>query len=152
MLNNPLIHILTPIILAVVVNGVVFGLKWNKSSPRNPLLPGGGIIGIVWIVIFGLLGYSHYLLYNLKQRPTLGSICIILFIIFSLCYPFLTGGLKMNNVSLLLNLITLIFAFSIGLIVIVESKPAFYYLIPLLLWASYVNYVDAMSTKYIYTS
>jgi hypothetical protein len=58
----------------------------------------------------------------------------------------------MNNVSLLLNLITLIFAFSIGLIVIVESKPAFYYLIPLLLWASYVNYVDAMSTKYIYTS
>jgi tryptophan-rich sensory protein len=149
MINNPLVHILTPIILAIIVNGIVFSMKFYKNGPRSPLLPGGGIIGFIWIVIFGLLGYSHYLLYNLKQRPNLGSICIILFIIFSLCYPFLTGGLKMNNVSLLLNLITLIFAFSIGLIVIVESKKAFYYLIPLLLWASYVNYVDAMSTKYL---
>lgn len=151
MFNTPLAHILTPIILAIIVNGIVFGLKLYKNSPRNPLLPGGGIIGFIWIVIFGLLGYSHYLLYNLRNKPTLGSVCIILFIIFSLCYPFLTGGLKQNN-ALLLNLLTLILAFSIGLIVIVESKNAFYYLIPLLLWASYVNYVDAMSTKYIYMS
>lgn len=148
MFNNPLVHILTPIILAIIVNGIVFGLKFYKNGPRNPLLPGGGIIGFIWIVIFGLLGYSHYLLYNLRNKPTLGSVCIILFIIFSLCYPFLTGGLKQNN-ALLLNLLTLILAFSIGLIVIVESKKAFYYLMPLLLWASYVNYVDAMSTKYL---
>ena len=145
LLNNPLFHILLPIILAILLNGLIYYLGWNNSSLKlkHTILPPGYIIGIVWIIIFGLLGYVHYLLYKLKGKFSIYSNIIVLFLIFCLAYPFLTNGLKEGNANIL-NLITLILSFVIGLIVITQSVKAFYYIIPLLLWASYVNISDSL--------
>jgi len=56
------IHILTPVVAALLMNGIIFSQKWNisKGLPKNPYIPGGGIVGAIWMIIFALLGYVHY--------------------------------------------------------------------------------------------
>jgi len=34
----------------------------DKSKPANPWLPPGYVIAVIWVVIFGILGYVHYCL------------------------------------------------------------------------------------------
>ena len=136
-------NILIPIFVALIVNYLIFSYGWNKVYKKkqvNPLLPPGYIVGLIWMILFGILGYVHYRLYKLNNKSNIATIYIILFIIFCLAYPFLTNGLEEKKV-LLLNLITLILAFILSLIVITYSRDIFYYLIPLLLWATYVNII-----------
>jgi len=147
-LNNPLYHILIPVLLALSMNSVIyiFGInKQNKEIKDNQyakLLPPGYVIGIIWTIIFGLLGYAHYLMYKLKDKINIGSVSIVLVIIFCLLYPVITS-LKFKY-GLLLNLITLIISFVLGIIIILESKYIFLYIIPFIVWASYVNVVDTL--------
>jgi len=143
LLKSPLLHIAIPIVLAIIINALMYSFKprySNQDYKKNKLLPPGYLIGIIWIIILGLLGYSHYLLVSQNNKVTVSSVMIIILVIFCLMYPFMTGGLtkKYNNVNIL-NLITLIFAFIVALNVIVQNRIAFYYMIPLLLWAIYVN-------------
>ena len=146
MLNKPFIHIFFPIMLAIIVNSIIYSFGINnqveKSKEYNKLLPPGYIIGFIWIIIFGLLGYAHYLIYMLKNGVSFASLSIVFMLLFSISYPFLTG-LKFKS-GLILNLITLILSFILGIIIIIESKYIFLYIIPLLLWASYVNIVDTI--------
>jgi tryptophan-rich sensory protein len=145
LLDQSWFHILLPIIFASLINGLIYYLGWNNSNlkMKSSILPPGYMIGIIWIIIFGLLGYIHYLLYKLKNRFTIYSNSIIVLLLFCLAYPFLTSGLKQRNATIL-NLITLIFSFIVSLLVITQSINAFYYIIPLLIWASYVNISDSI--------
>lgn len=127
------LHVIVPIISATVVNGIVFGLGWNQQE-RNRLLPPGYIIGAIWIIILGLLGFLHYLLR--RTQHLIAAWAVVLFIVFCLLYPFITSGLKMSSLSKVLNLVTLIFAFVVAVMV---PKTYIYYMAPLIIWASYVN-------------
>jgi tryptophan-rich sensory protein len=128
-------NIFIPILSAIIMNYIIYsnnwqyeGKKYNKEkkiSNSNKLLPPGYIIGIIWIIIFGLLGYVHYQLYMLKNKSNIASWFVILFIIFSLAYPLLTNGLQEDKTAFLLNLITLILAFILALLVIVKSVKIF---------------------------
>jgi len=147
-LNNPLIHVLVPVLLALSINSVIYLFGINKISEQKEnsiyfkLFPPGYVIGIIWTIIFSLLGYAHYLLYKLNNRINVGSVSIVLVIIFCLLYPFITS--LQFKYGLLLNLITLIISFVLGIIIILESKYIFLYVIPLIVWASYVNIVDTL--------
>ena len=66
-----LYNIFIPVVLAIIINLISFGLGWSgksKDSKRNPLLPPGYVIGIVWIIILGLLGYVHYEIFKLHNK------------------------------------------------------------------------------------
>ena len=78
------IHILVPIILAIVLNFYIYTQGWNNDNEKNSKLPPGYIIGSIWIIILGLLGYIHFLLY-----PSVYSWFIVLTILYCLSYPFL---------------------------------------------------------------
>lgn len=140
---GPLYHILVPVVAAIIMNGIIYTLGINKYSEKteknkiNLYIPPGYIIGTIWVIILGLLGYLHYLIYKKYEAITFTSLLIIFVILFCISYPLITG-LKVKS-GLLLNLITLILAFILALFVITESKYMFIYLIPLLVWASYVN-------------
>jgi len=150
LLNNPFYHIIIPVLLAILMSFFIYVFGINKNSDNNKikykqntkLFPPGYVIGIIWTIIFGLLGYAHYLVYKLNNGINIGSISIVLVIIFCLIYPFITS-LKFKY-GLLLNLITLIISFILGIIIILQSKYIFLYIIPLILWASYVNVVDTL--------
>ena len=155
-INNMYTHILTPIILATIINIIIYSVGWNmdkKNKEKYKLLPPGYVIAIVWTIILGLLGYLHYLIWNLNnQKFSLASISIILFILFCLAYPFLTNGMNINK-GLLLNLITLVLAFILAIIVLYETNNIFYliYLIPLIIWAFYVNLVFVLECSKVLT-
>lgn len=150
-LNNPLYHVLIPVLLALSINSFIYLFGVNKKYEQNKeikdnqyskLLPPGYVIGIIWTIIFGLLGYAHYLMYKLNDRINIGSVSIVLVIIFCLLYPIITS-LKFKY-GLLLNLITLIISFVLGFIIILQSKYIFLYIIPLIVFTSYVNIVDTL--------
>lgn len=132
-------HILVPVLLACMVNGYIYFKGWNSeakdsknSLSKNPLLPPGYVIAIVWVIILSLLGYAHYL-----TTPQYSSWVIIIAIAYCLSYPFLTLGLQ-SKMSLF-NALALIFSIAVTATcyaTVIEATP---YTIPFLLWTVYVN-------------
>jgi tryptophan-rich sensory protein len=127
------IHILVPIILAIILNFYIYIQGWNNDNQKNSKLPPGYIIGSIWIIILGLLGYIHFLLY-----PSVYSWFIVLTILYCLSYPFLTSGLQ-NTDNNYFNLIALLLAIIVTIIMYYKSNII--YSIPFLLWTFYVNIV-----------
>ena len=138
-------NIFIPIFLTIIVNIIIFSYKLNitKNKINNPYIPPGYVIGIIWIIIFGLLGYVQYILRN--QNNIFEFLLIIFLLVFCILYPFFTNRLQNLKIGLILNAITLILSFTISLFIFNVSKKAFYYLIPLLLWISYINLVDRLN-------
>ena len=133
-------HIFIPVLLAGLSNGLIygFGINQNRDKP-NPYLPPGYVIGSIWIVLFGFLGYAHYLLYRVGQRSTPASLAIVGLFLFCMAYPLLTG-LRVKS-GLLLNLATLVLGFIVAMMVLAESAAVVVWLVPLLIWATFVNVV-----------
>jgi tryptophan-rich sensory protein len=141
-LQSPYFHIFSPIVLAVIMNYIIFTNHWNKMSTSNDYLPPGSVIGSIWVIIFGLLGYAHFILYSNKKW--LASGCIVGLLLFCISYPLLTNGLSNLKFGNILNSLTLILSFVVSIIVFDASRSAFYYMLPLLVWASYVNLADRL--------
>lgn len=142
LLDSKYFHIGFPIFLASFMNYVIFSNHWNKISTKNNFLPPGYIIGLIWTIIFGLLGYVNYLLYVNKQW--MASFSIIALLLFCICYPLFTIGLSNLKIANVLNSVTLILSFVVAIVVFDASRNAFKYMIPLLVWASYVNIADRL--------
>jgi tryptophan-rich sensory protein len=162
MINKFMImNILIPIFLALFMNGIIYTFGINKSTDEEKkyqdikydyykkLLPKGYIIGTIWVVIFGILGYVHYLLLDKNEyKITFSSLFVILIIIYCLLYPLITN-LKVKS-GLILNLIALLLSFILGLVTIMESKYIFIFTLPLILWISFVNIVDTLQCSQLY--
>jgi len=143
-MSSVYIHILTPIVAALLMNGIIFSQKWNiaKYKNSNPWIPPGGIVGLVWIVIFALLGYVHYRLYSgNRNASTIASITIVLFILYSLAYPILTSFSSDKNTFFILNVGALLFAAVTTAQVYQENASLLPYMLPLMAWTTYVNIV-----------
>ena len=141
-MNSVYTHIAAPILAAVVTNGIVYSQKLPITRTKNPNIPPGGIVGLVWMVLFGILGYVHFKLYSRAgNKLSDGCIIILLFLLYSLAYPFLTSSSENPNVFFVLNLGALLFAAAITTKVYQEDSGLVPYLIPLLLWTGYVNLV-----------
>ena len=143
-------HILIPVICAIIMNGIIYGLKLNKiylKDSNKLYIPPGYVIAIIWTIIFALLGYAHYLLYKINNNINFGSAAIVLLILFCLSYPVI-NAINVKH-GYFLNLISLILSFVVSLIVIMYSKYIFLYLIPLLIWFSYVNIIFYYNILYL---
>ena len=129
------LSILIPVIFLMSIN---FYLKYN-----NILLEDGDssdiigesreyiILGI-WAILIGFLGYSYYLM-----RNNISSVAIIIIIIYTLTYPFITLGKNRNQIEFL-NIIYILITYIIFLLVLSENSNAALYILPLLLWIIYI--------------
>ena len=143
-MNQVYIHILAPVVAALLMNGIIFSQKWNisKGLPRNPYIPPGGIVGAIWMILFALLGYVHYKLYSENgNRFSNACIILILFFLYSLAYPILTSFSSNTNVFTILNIGALLFAAIATAHVWQEDSTLLPYMVPLMLWTGYVNIV-----------
>jgi tryptophan-rich sensory protein len=140
--------ILAPILLAIIFNGILFSFKlsdkYKYPYSQNKSSKYGYLIGIIWTIIFGFIGYTYYLLYKeSKNYFTPGTIAIILYLIFSLSYPFIT--FRFTQLTDILNIISLFIALFLMIIVGNEywksanSLRILFYLMPLLVWLLFVN-------------
>jgi len=134
------LSIIIPIILLLVIN---FYMRYNEMILDDPDKDGDSeddeeyisrenmILGI-WIILIGFLGYAYYLALN-----NISSISILLLIIYSLSYPFITMN-KSNMEIESLNIIYIIITYFIFLLVLSENSNAAIYILPLLLWIIYI--------------
>ena len=141
-LDNKKLHLLIPVIIAVILNYIINVKKWNNNKKTNTLLPPGPIVGIIWITVLLSLGNAHYLLYK-KNNITLGSLYLIGVMFYCISYPFITKldrnkGLTMNVIAFILSAILMVVVYR-------ESTEAFVYTLPLFVWISFVNYSDALT-------
>lgn len=134
------LNILIPILLAGIVNFIIYQQKWNinNSTERNKLLPPGYVIAIVWVIILGLLGAVNFLV-----SPSIATVFVIATIIYCISYPFLTAGLKKTNMYIF-NVVALLLSYIAALTVLYVRPFACILMVPLLLWTSYVNIADAL--------
>jgi len=152
---NNLFYIILPIIIAFLINVTMYNKSSNMISDVDiKYLPPGYIIGVVWIILLGLMGYILYLLiYEFKLKSLRNSLfnnfnypifLIIFLIIFCIMYPYLTSLFNdrfMKNYNYLTLFLVLYIFHEINKISFKISK----YLIPLILWIGYVNIVTFIS-------
>lgn len=139
-LENKELHLLVPVVIALILNYIINVNKWNKSKKKG-ILPPGPVVGIIWIIVLLSLGNAHYLLYK-KNNVTFGSLYLIGVMLYCISYPLVTKldrkkGLIMNVIAFILTSILLVVVYR-------ESSKAFIYILPLFIWISFVNYSDAL--------
>jgi translocator protein len=146
-MNPAIVYIIIPILLAAVTNAIIFKLDWDKKSQgqRSPMLPPGWAIGLIWTFILGLLGFALYL--TVQAQDITSSALIVLLILSCIAYPFYTSGLVSGPTSLVGNTSTLIGGFVVALVIALKSPSVLPYMLPILVWASYVNISDALYAK-----
>jgi tryptophan-rich sensory protein len=132
------IHILVPVVAAILLNVFIYTQGWNKENQQkeepNKLLPPGFVIAIVWILILGLLGYTHYLVY-----PSSASWIIVAAVLYCLAYPFLTAGLQKH--MQVLNALSFFVALAVTISTFIYNNFSALFTIPFLLWTAYVTIV-----------
>ena len=140
-----LVYILIPIILSFIINIFIFRKK-NKNliKPKKlKYLPPGSVIGTVWIILLGLLGYIYSLIDNKDKSMNTQKILIILLTIFCLSYSILTANSTIRF-SKNYNYLTLIFVLTVYYSLYTKYPKISYYLIPLLCWVLYVNIITLL--------
>ena len=129
------LSILIPVIFLMSIN---FYLKYNNilledgDSSDIPRESREYIILGIWAILIGFLGYSYYLM-----RNNISSVAIIIIIIYTLTYPFITLGKNRNQIEFL-NIIYILITYIIFLLVLSENSNAALYILPLLLWIIYI--------------
>jgi tryptophan-rich sensory protein len=113
-------------------------MKYNNillEDGGSSVIPGESreyIILSIWAILIGFLGYSFYLM-----RNNISCVAIIIIIIYTLAYPFITLGKNRIQIESL-NIIYILITYIIFLLVLSENSNASVYILPLLLWITYI--------------
>jgi tryptophan-rich sensory protein len=123
----------------VLLNGVIFGLGWNRTSVALPGLPPGWFVGSLWLLLFAGMGIARWLLVRhgterggraaVAGVELLGFLCLI--------YPLYTIGLSNDRIGLTGNVVTLLVAVPAAVLAFRRSRAAGGCLVAVCLWLSY---------------
>mgnify|MGYP000474552557 CR=1 FL=1 len=123
------LSVIIPIILLLIINfymrynDIILDDDYSSDIPRESR---EYIILGIWAILIGFLGYSYYLM-----RNNISSFAIIIIIIYTLIYPFITLGKNRIQIEYL-NIIYILIAYVIFLLVLSENSNAALYILPLL--------------------
>jgi tryptophan-rich sensory protein len=114
------------IVLPLVLNGVIFGLGWDRTTGaakgQMAGIPPGWAVGAIWMLLFTAMGAARWLLIRrnagrLVEGPSLlGFLCLL--------YPLYTAGLQNDSVGLVGNLVTAAVAVPLAVLVWRWSRAA----------------------------
>jgi len=124
----------------LVLNGIIFGLGWDVSTPPSPYLPPGWVVGSIWVVLFIAMAIARWLLVrahtiaaarDARLVVLLGTLCLI--------YPLYTVGLSSQSIGLAGAIVTALIAVWVA-VRIARSSPAASALTGLLIaWLVYAS-------------
>jgi translocator protein len=144
--NISYLLVLVPNIISLIVSQI-YRSEWNDKTYRNmvkpKLNPPSYVFGIVWPILYLLIGISYYIaLYNKKNFKYF--ILPIIALIFNYTYiPLLSSENK-----LLLGFISIIFILLSAILVCIQfyitekNKLSVYLLIPYILWLCFATYLS----------
>ena len=143
-----IIYIFLPIFLSSIINLLFYTTNKKNEQDKSSItqrknlkyLPPGYIIGAVWTILLGLMGYVYALLDRKNKNSTNEKSLLIFLVILCLLYPILTKNASLRYAKNY-NYVTLIVVLVV-LHAIYNTHPSISkYLIPLLFWVSYVNII-----------
>lgn len=143
--NNKYIHLLIPIFIVLILNYII---TKNHNIDKNSLLPSSYYTALIWLGILISLGNAHYLLYK-KSKFTFASLYLIVVIVYCVFYPIISQLNKKKSKTM--NVIATIITSILLVVVYQESTEAFFYVLPLFVWISFINYSDAIVCSKIYS-
>lgn len=136
--------IILPMAIAGGLNGYLLGMKTNKkqTAPRSKRFPSGWLVGTIWTLLFGVMGYIFYL----YRKDPIITISIVTLFVSCLIYPFYTSKFSSLKASKIGNTTSLIFAHVVTTILAARATNNLHILLmtPMLIWTSFVNYTDAL--------
>jgi benzodiazapine receptor len=144
-MNLNILIIFIPIILGFI--STLFINKNNiPSSVKSPINPPKWLFGVVWPILYLLLGYSSYIIYNSKalNKNKIFMLYIIHIILLSIWFP-----VFVNYYNKKLSLASLIFILLYAIYLYFEYNKinviASYCLIPYILWLCFASYLTYYS-------
>jgi tryptophan-rich sensory protein len=128
------------VLLPVALNGVIFGLGWDKPRGPEPGLPPGWVVGALWVLLFAAMGVARWLLLRVDRVRAelvsgLGFLCLL--------YPLYTAGLSDMRVGLWGNVITAIVALVVAVLAFRRNRAAGLCLSAVCVWLLYAAGVTA---------
>jgi tryptophan-rich sensory protein len=124
------------VLVTLALNGVIFGLGWDRASTPSPGIPPGWIVGAIWVLLFAAMGVARWAMLRrpgrrwIAELPTLlGFLCLI--------YPLYTSGLSDDRVGLIGNVLTAAVAVPIALAAWWRSRVAGWCISAVCAWLVY---------------
>jgi hypothetical protein len=126
------------VLVTVALNGVIFGLGWNRSGAAGAMLgiPPGWVVGSLWILLFAGMGVARWALLKasghqwVAELPSLlGFLCLM--------YPLYTAGLSDDRVGLIGTALTAAVAVPIAALAWRRSPLAAGCVTAVLVWLLY---------------
>jgi tryptophan-rich sensory protein len=141
--NRSLLPVLAFTGACLVGNGVIFALGWDSGArplPQPWFAPPGWVIGVVWLVLFALMGLVYG---RLRQVKSSTSRTMIALAAACLAYPLYTGGLQNGLVGLIGNIVTL--AVTLGLMGYLKriDRRSAVLLVPMTVWLVFASILTA---------
>jgi len=151
------------LIIQPIVGSIIVGLlggnygrninNWYKKLKQSPLTPPGYVFGIVWPILYILIGINGYFIYNTLSKLNRQHIFEKLFlndyiikyeIQLLLNFSWSLAFFKFNAPKVSLVIVGLMIAFTIYLLIksFPIDKRAFWVLIPYLLWIIFAAYLN----------
>jgi translocator protein len=148
LLNQPntvslILNILVALVAVSTINGLIFGLGWNKPIEpiaKSLLAPPTYLIGIIWTILFVLMATARWQL-NFDVIAADARIWVTVLMISCMVYPLYT--LAFNNAisGLLGNLETIVLTAVVVFRVWSISEFAALLILPIIPWVSYASLV-----------
>jgi translocator protein len=117
---------------------------WFKTLVRPKLMPPGAVFGIVWTILYGVLGYVLAVLIETRSSPARNNALalFLLQLVFNYAWsPIFFGA---HKVKLALYVIVAIFSLTLGSFYYIGrfNNTAAMLLVPYLGWLSFASYLN----------
>ena len=144
-LKNWIICVTVFVSATIIVNGLIAQIGWeggNASFTEGPNhLPAGGIIGLVWTVLFIGMASAFWLLASAKEtnaKRKAGE--VLAFTLFCLSYPVFTIGFSVPFLVLTGNLFCIVWSSYLTGVLRDVSRPASGLMVLPAIWVCYATW------------
>ena len=125
----------------IILNGIIFsfGIDRNANAlTRISWAPPGWAVGTIWVLLFALYAVAVWLLLQRGESGPRAALWVLAIAIWDLAYPLLTDGFDLK-LGAWLNVVTALFTALLLLRVWRDSRSAFGWLLPSLIWVCFAT-------------
>lgn len=148
--NGAIVNIIASITSVLLINAAIFGLRWSSINSVQLLddtvlpafTPPGYAIGMVWTILFGLMGTARWLLNKVTNiQQTNHQQLVVFLILFCLAHPLYSLAIDSRLGALLGNLGTILLAIYVAKNIHISSKNAALLIFPTIVWVTYATVI-----------
>ena len=142
-------NIIAPVLLAGSVNAIIYALGWNQNNQVSARLwyaPAGYMIGIMWVILFAMMGVVRNYVIRANHLDGINSARALDWFIFACAtYPAYTIGFRSMPLSFCGALITVVWSLYIKVRLYPVSRKASMLFTPVLLWSIYATFLTVQT-------